>query len=55
MGNLTTNILEDYYTAYDEFYSFIPEYEATFQEALTYDDQGNLIPDPVKPYLRIRN
>lgn len=45
-------LLQDYHNAYEQFYAFLPKYGATFQEALIYANQEDLIPDPVKPYLR---
>ena len=43
--------LESYNTLYSEFMEQVPEYQATFQEAVAYADQKNLIPNSVKHYV----
>lgn len=46
-------LLRDYYTFYNKFMEFIPEYEAAFQEAVTYVNQRNLVPNSSQtiPYI----
>jgi len=43
--------LEDYSALYSEFMEQVPEYQAAFQEAVTYDNRLGLIPTLVKPYV----
>ena len=50
--NLINSLLAQYYEAYEHFCLHIPEHIASFQEAMTFANQENLIPEPVKPYLR---
>ena len=43
-NNLINGLLAQYYEAYEHFCLHIPEHIATFQEAMTFANQENLIP-----------